>query len=325
MKSDDEDGFNPISVWEENTVHEGFTLWQLEQPVRKAVGDDQMIEVSHKQFKDEFQCPICMSILRDTRVVMSCLHRFCHSCIESCLRLNNNECPQCRAHIPSRRSLRADKEFDQLIELILGNVDQADEEEMKSVHRFNKERHENNSYYKAAMKGLETQMQHRKRQPAEKEGGGEGGSSSRAKRQRRAPASSSSSSSASSSRGARTSQSASAARAETQKKAFLDDPNNIQFLFQRHPDETRIPKLDREYIRTSAKVTMYILRKYVADKLNMKDDIDSFEISLLTKEDGGKKVSVVLPDKTTLIDAVKRWGGGEGEILLRYRLTDLPN
>jgi len=45
----------------------------------------------------ELQCVICLDYIRNTRIVMECLHRFCEECIERYLRVSSgsgrNECP----------------------------------------------------------------------------------------------------------------------------------------------------------------------------------------------------------------------------------------
>ncbi|KAK7373625.1 hypothetical protein VNO80_07040 [Phaseolus coccineus] len=69
-------------------------------------------------------------IIRNTRVVMECMHRFCKECIEKSFRLGNNECPACRTHCSSRRSLREDTGFDELISLLFPNIDEYEEKEM---------------------------------------------------------------------------------------------------------------------------------------------------------------------------------------------------
>ncbi|TKY66142.1 putative E3 ubiquitin-protein ligase RING1a [Spatholobus suberectus] len=68
------------------------------------------------------------SIIRKTRAVMECMHRFCRDCIEKSFRLGNNECPACRTHCSSRRSLREDPNFDALISILYPNIDEYEEE-----------------------------------------------------------------------------------------------------------------------------------------------------------------------------------------------------
>lgn len=84
-----------------------------------------------KALRSEFTCVICLDFIKNTRVVMECLHRFCEDCIEKSLRLGKKECPICRVPVPSRRSLAPDPNFDRLIASIFGNLTelQRDEEE----------------------------------------------------------------------------------------------------------------------------------------------------------------------------------------------------
>ena len=65
--------------------------------------------------KDEFQCPICLETCTGTLSNPECLHRFCGDCFNESLRRCNKECPSCRVHIPTKRSLREDKKFDQIV------------------------------------------------------------------------------------------------------------------------------------------------------------------------------------------------------------------
>ncbi|KAL7219268.1 hypothetical protein ACSBR2_012366 [Camellia fascicularis] len=76
------------------------------------------------------QCPICLGIIKKTRTVMECLHRFCRECIDKSMRMGNNECPACRTHCASRRSLRDDPRFDALIEILYDDIEKYEEEEL---------------------------------------------------------------------------------------------------------------------------------------------------------------------------------------------------
>ncbi|KAK4368957.1 hypothetical protein RND71_012749 [Anisodus tanguticus] len=91
---------------------------------------DELIAVSRSEIRTNVQCPICLGIIKRTRVVMGCQHRFCRECIDKSMRLGNNECPACRIHCASRRSLRDDAGFDTLIEAIYPDVEQYEEEEL---------------------------------------------------------------------------------------------------------------------------------------------------------------------------------------------------
>ncbi|MCD7466855.1 hypothetical protein HAX54_003898 [Datura stramonium] len=59
---------------------------------------DELITVSRSEIRTNVQCPICLGIIKRTRVVMGCQHRFCRECIDKSMRLGNNECPACRIH-----------------------------------------------------------------------------------------------------------------------------------------------------------------------------------------------------------------------------------
>uniref|UniRef100_A0A2P2KC92 Putative E3 ubiquitin-protein ligase RING1a n=2 Tax=Rhizophora mucronata TaxID=61149 RepID=A0A2P2KC92_RHIMU len=93
-------------------------------PVRRFV----MVKLS--EIRREVQCPICLGIIRKTRTVMECLHRFCRECIDKSMRLGNNECPACRTHCASRRSLRDDPNYDALIAALYPDIDKYEEEEL---------------------------------------------------------------------------------------------------------------------------------------------------------------------------------------------------
>mmetsp|Transcript_7664 Transcript_7664/g.10047 ORF Transcript_7664/g.10047 Transcript_7664/m.10047 type:complete len:311 (+) Transcript_7664:75-1007(+) len=84
--------------------------------ILKLLDDEELIRFNSSKLKHIFKCSICQDTLVKTKTVMECAHRFCCECIEKCLRtMKMKFCPQCRAHIPSRRSLRDDPLFDYLI------------------------------------------------------------------------------------------------------------------------------------------------------------------------------------------------------------------
>ncbi|XP_039131568.1 putative E3 ubiquitin-protein ligase RING1a isoform X2 [Dioscorea cayenensis subsp. rotundata] len=93
-------------------------------------GNDEFIMVKLSEIRKEVQCPICLGIIRKTRTVMECLHRFCRECIDKSMRLGNNECPACRTHCASRRSLRDDPNYDSLISALYPDIDKYEEEEL---------------------------------------------------------------------------------------------------------------------------------------------------------------------------------------------------
>ncbi|KAG5551944.1 hypothetical protein RHGRI_010144 [Rhododendron griersonianum] len=84
-------------------------------------------------------------IIKKTRTVMECLHRFCRECIDKSMRLGNNECPACRKHCASRRSLRDDQRFDNLTEVLYEDIEKYEEEEL-AFHEEEKTRNKQVSF-----------------------------------------------------------------------------------------------------------------------------------------------------------------------------------
>eukprot|EP00922_Rhytidocystis_sp_ex-Travisia-forbesii_P054753 GHVS01081133.1.p1 GENE.GHVS01081133.1~~GHVS01081133.1.p1 ORF type:complete len:394 (+),score=60.60 GHVS01081133.1:156-1184(+) len=90
--------------------------------------------------RTDLSCPICMGILQHAVVVKDCLHRFCTDCIEKCVRIGIRECPQCRIHIASRRSLRPDALFDSIIHRLFPDVKEFEEKNEELVAEANRRR-----------------------------------------------------------------------------------------------------------------------------------------------------------------------------------------
>lgn len=80
----------------------------------------------------ELRCPICLNILRDP-VATECMHRFCAGCIEKCLRVGKKECPTCRKPVATRRNLRNDTNFQDLITKLYPDLEDFEEEEDRLI------------------------------------------------------------------------------------------------------------------------------------------------------------------------------------------------
>ncbi|BAT92301.1 hypothetical protein VIGAN_07099700 [Vigna angularis var. angularis] len=91
----------------------------------------EFVYVELLEIRKDVQCPICLGIIKKTRTVMECLHRFCRECIDKSMRLGNNECPACRTHCASRRSLRDDPNYDALIAALYPDIEKYEEEELE--------------------------------------------------------------------------------------------------------------------------------------------------------------------------------------------------
>lgn len=86
----------------------------------------------------DFLCPICAGYMKKTVLVRQCMHRFCERCITDSISRAKRECPTCRIKIKSRRDWSRDERFDQLMEGILGNVEEQDEREADQNVSWNK-------------------------------------------------------------------------------------------------------------------------------------------------------------------------------------------
>ena len=80
-------------------------------------------------------CPICLGLMR-AATATECLHRFCSECIESAIRLGRKECPTCRAPIATRRALRRDDNFDNLVRSLYPDVDIEEEFEEMDISQY---------------------------------------------------------------------------------------------------------------------------------------------------------------------------------------------
>ena len=92
--------FNPISKYEEHVEVEGLTLYDIHRSPRPVTTDKkETMSIDPSLLNAELRCPICLSLMNKTVLVMVCMHRFCAECIERCLRQGNKECPSCRQKV----------------------------------------------------------------------------------------------------------------------------------------------------------------------------------------------------------------------------------
>ena len=106
----------------------------IRKPLALIEDSDVVEEVEIHRLLQEFKCPICLGVLRNTVTVMQCLHRFCSDCMERNLRsMSKKQCPACRIHVPSRRSLQRDYRVDALISKIIPNISKFERRRMKRM------------------------------------------------------------------------------------------------------------------------------------------------------------------------------------------------
>ncbi|KAF9590783.1 hypothetical protein IFM89_038375 [Coptis chinensis] len=86
------------------------------------------VEVNLVAVRKPFECPICLGIMKETRTLQDCMHRFCRDCIKKEMGLGNNECPVCHVRIESRSSLREDIRYNKMILALFGEVEKNEEQ-----------------------------------------------------------------------------------------------------------------------------------------------------------------------------------------------------
>jgi len=151
--------WNPISDYEEPIEFTNLTLYDTHRlPLEVDHDASKRIILPLQDLTSEFQCPICLGYMKKTSIVMECLHRFCYDCIQKSLRVGRKECPSCRIHIPSRRSLRADPAFDLLIENIYGDINSFEEQEEKNIETLNKQTNMNNAQTESRKRAIALQQ-----------------------------------------------------------------------------------------------------------------------------------------------------------------------
>jgi len=151
-----------------------LSLYELHRTPQEAITDDTEIAVSARSLQSELTCPICLDMLTNTMTTKDCLHRFCQECIVTALRSGNKECPTCRKKLVSRRSLRADPNFDKLVEKIFPNRDEYEAHQESILESLSRSHSQN--FITSITHGIKAQMAHAKAVTRKKNYDGEGGS-----------------------------------------------------------------------------------------------------------------------------------------------------
>eukprot|EP00096_Caligus_rogercresseyi_P013402 TRINITY_DN6058_c0_g1_i1.p1 TRINITY_DN6058_c0_g1~~TRINITY_DN6058_c0_g1_i1.p1 ORF type:complete len:341 (-),score=105.25 TRINITY_DN6058_c0_g1_i1:501-1523(-) len=137
-----------------------LSLYELHRTPQEAITDNTEIAVSALSLKSELTCPICLDMLSSTMTTKECLHRFCADCIVTALRSGNKECPTCRKKLVSKRSLRPDPNFDQLVEKIFPNREEYEAQQESILETLSKSRSAN--FITSITDGIKAQMAHAK-------------------------------------------------------------------------------------------------------------------------------------------------------------------
>jgi len=289
--------YNPISQWKEHVELPGLTLFDIHRKPREvivsdkqaATGDENIVSGENstlmklplKKLNSEFHCPICLEYMKKTQIVMECLHRFCGNCIEKCLRLGKKECPSCRIHIPSRRSLRPDTNFDNLLASIYGDINKLEQMEEKQIELVNKRKYMNNAYAESRARGI---MQQATRRGNKKPNLGRFGNQPQPK-----PSS----------------------------EGDASESQLVNFVLRRHPQERLVCRLRREYLRTSSDITMLSLKKFLKIKLSYEGDVSDFQVLIPL---GEEKNGVILDDDYSIGYVHNEMNNTDHDIVLHYRI-----
>jgi hypothetical protein len=179
-------------------IHESVgddLLTSFERSVKKRplVPGRDRVEINLAVVANELKCPICLDILNQTVAVNPCLHRFCNECIEMHLRQlvnakKQHECPSCRAPITSRRVLRRDTNFDEIILKLLPRETfnaLAQQDEKIDLASFKVEHKKKIEEWRAQGKEMRKNLHAYEVQPTQQKakGTGKGGKGSKPKRQ----------------------------------------------------------------------------------------------------------------------------------------------
>ncbi|XP_072163094.1 E3 ubiquitin-protein ligase RING2-like [Diadema setosum] len=143
----------PSKSWE-------LSLYELHRTPQEAITDDTEIAVSPRSLHSELMCPICLDMLKNTYTTKECLHRFCQDCITTALRSGNKECPTCRKKLVSKRSLRQDRNFDDLISKIYPSRDEYEAHQERVLAKLTKN-HNSSALSNSIEEGLKVQALNR--------------------------------------------------------------------------------------------------------------------------------------------------------------------
>ena len=232
------------------------------------------------------KCPICLGILRETWTVMECMHRFCGDCIQKCLRGGKQECPSCRQHVPSKRSLRRDHKYDALILQVYSDVEKYERREDKRM--VAKNRIQSRKISQDLQQKIEEQKKNQRllksqriaANAAERQASRRSNNNSTSNGNSNNNNNNSSSSSSSSNSGDGHTNNRSRSKRDTssngkkrsRKKSThtpVLDNSNARFQLKRDPNETELEELEHPWLCTSPQIQVRHLKKYLSRKINI--------------------------------------------------------
>ena len=227
--------FNPLSKWEEFTEIPDLTLFDIyRQPRTNTTDFSHMVKLPLNVLSSEFHCAVCLGYIKSARIVKECLHRFCDECIDRCIRMGKRECPTCRIHIPSKRSVRPDPGFDQLLKSVYGDVQELELYEEEKTLRLNKEKNMNNVTSESRKLGIRKQSRQQQKKGLVHV----------------------------------TSSEIPPLPLSTSRVGGLEESPLIEFVLRRYPEERKVDRLFKEHIRASRDITVEAIKIFLGKKLS---------------------------------------------------------
>lgn len=96
---------------------------------QKLEDNNGLMAINLSNLEAETRCPVCLGVIKNARLVSGCMHRFCAECIEKWLRVcRENNCPQCRMPMQSRRDCKKDGKYDRLLRLLYDDIEKYETE-----------------------------------------------------------------------------------------------------------------------------------------------------------------------------------------------------
>lgn len=115
-------------------AHKAVSISSVEQPAAllpPKPGVYRNVSINLEDIEEETRCAVCLGVIKDARLIAQCMHRFCAACIEKWLRQSKqNDCPQCRKPMQSRRDCKSDPRFDRLVALLFKDVDEYEKQQV---------------------------------------------------------------------------------------------------------------------------------------------------------------------------------------------------
>ncbi|PWA74253.1 E3 ubiquitin-protein ligase RING1a [Artemisia annua] len=77
--------------------------------------DDEYINIDVNELRGNLTCKLCEGIIKHTKAIKNCLHRFCGACIDKWFNDGNKECPVCGSDCPNQHASLGDGIYDKII------------------------------------------------------------------------------------------------------------------------------------------------------------------------------------------------------------------